>query len=154
MHGIVHPSPVRALAAASAVLACVSWAPASAKGVALVQQSNGSVKTYAGVDLRFTRQTLRILTRDGAGTLVVSAGACSFSGALERCLPYAATLRQHGTTSPIPIAHGALFFNLTDSAQRLPRSSQELAPRTTLAVLRTVHGTYVTVKGTLDEVSR
>jgi len=34
----------------------------------------------------------------------------------------------------------------------MPASSEELAPRTVLALWRTVRGTYVTIKGTIDEV--
>jgi hypothetical protein len=39
-----------------------------------------------------------------------------------------------------------------NSPGRLPLSSEMLAPRTVLVLLKTAHGTYVTVKGTLDEV--
>ncbi len=135
-----------------AALAIATISTVSAKGVTLVQQADGSVRTYVDVNIRMVGQTLWLQTADKKGVLKIVNGACSFTGAIERCLPYAVTLIQNGKSRRIAILHGTVFLNLSGDAQRMPMSSQELAPHTILALWRTVRGTYVTIKGTLDEV--
>jgi hypothetical protein len=135
-----------------AAIAIATISTASAKGVTLVQQADGSVQTYVDVNIRMVGQTLWLQTADKKGVLKIVDGACSFTGSIERCLPYAVTLIQNGKSRRIAILHGTVFLNLSSGAQRMPLSSQELAPRTILALWRTVRGTYVTIKGTLDEV--
>lgn len=127
-------------------------APASAKGVTLIQESNGTVKTYSDVYIALTGQMLTLHSPDQKGTLTISTGACSFDKSVERCLPYSVTLTQGGKTHKIAISHGTVFLNITNEARHLPLSSDMLAPRTVLVLFMTAHGTYVTVKGTLDEV--
>jgi hypothetical protein len=136
-----------------AALAMATTSAASAKGVTLVQQADGSVHTYIDVNIRLSGQTLWLRSADRKGVLKIGNGACSFIGAIQRCLPYAVALIQDGKTRQIAILHGTVFLNLSNTAQRLPRSSEELAPRTILALWRTVRGTYVTIKGALDEVA-
>ncbi len=135
-----------------AALAIATISTASAKGVTLVQQADGSVQTYVDVNIRMVGQTLWLQTADRKGVLKIVNGACSFTGAIERCLPYAVTLIQNGKNRRIAILHGTVFVNLSNNAERMPLSSQELAPRTILALWHTVRGTYVTIKGSLDEV--
>lgn len=136
-----------------AALAIATISVASAKGVTLVQQADGSVHTYIDVNIRLSGQTLWLRSADRKGVLKIGNGACSFIGAIQRCLPYAVALIQDGKTRQIAILHGTVFLNLSNAAQHLPRSSEELAPRTILALWRTVRGTYVTIKGSLDEVA-
>jgi|SRR5580692_3223792 hypothetical protein len=136
-----------------AALAMATTSAASAKGVTLVQQADGSVHTYIDVNIRLSGQTLWLRSADRKGVLKIGNGACSFIGAIQRCLPYAVALIQDGKTRQIAILHGTVFLNLSNTAQHLPRSSEELAPRTILALWRTVRGTYVTIKGALDEVA-
>ena len=136
-----------------AALAIATISVASAKGVTLVQQADGSVHTYIDVNIRLSGQTLWLRSADRKGVLKIGNGACSFIGAIQRCLPYAVALIQDGKTRQIAILHGTVFLNLSNTAQHLPRSSEELAPRTILALWRTVRGTYVTIKGTIDEVA-
>jgi len=136
-----------------AALAIATISVASAKGVTLVQQADGSVHTYIDVNIRLSGQTLWLRSADRKGVLKIGNGACSFIGAIQRCLPYAVALIQDGKTRQIAILHGTVFLNLSNAAQHLPRSSEELAPRTILALWRTVRGTYVTIKGTIDEVA-
>lgn len=140
--------------AAIAAFAIATISVASATGVTLVQQADGSVRTYVDVSIRLSGQTLRLRSADRKGELRIVNGACSFIGAIQRCLPYAVALIQDGRTRQIAILHGTVFLNLSNTAQHLPRSSEELAPRTILALWRTVRGTYVTIKGKLDEVRR
>jgi hypothetical protein len=135
-----------------AAFAFAAVAAASAKGVTLVQQADGSVRTYIDVNIRLSGQTLWLRSADRKGVLKIGNGACSFMGAIQRCLPYSVALIQDGKTRQIAIIHGTVFLNLSNTAQHLPLSSEELAPRTILALWRTVRGTYVTIKGRLDEV--
>jgi len=135
-----------------AAFAVALGSTANATGVTLIQQADGSVRTYLDVNVQLTGQTLRLQSADKKGVLKVVNGACSFIGSIEHCLPYAVTLTQDGKTRQIAILHGSVFLNLTHASQRMPASSEELAPRTVLALWRTVRGTYVTIKGTIDEV--
>jgi hypothetical protein len=136
-----------------AAFAIATISTASAKGVTLVQQADGSVHTYIDVNIRLSGQTLWLRTADRKGVLKIGNGACSFVGAIQRCLPYSVALIQDGKTRQIAILHGTVFLNLSRTAARLPLSSEDLAPRTILALWRTVRGTYVTIKGSLDEVT-
>ncbi len=126
--------------------------PASARGVTLIQESNGTVKTYSGVYMALAGEMLTLRSPDNKGTLSILTGACSFDKSVERCLPYSVTLTQGGKTHKIAISQGTVFLNITNEAHHLPLSSDMLAPRTVLVLFKTAHGTYVTVKGTLDEV--
>src|ERR1700734_414916 len=123
-----------------AAFAFAAVAAASAKGVTLVQQADGSVRTYIDVNIRLSGQTLWLRSADRKGILKIGNGACSFMGAIQRCLPYSVALIQDGKTRQIAIIHGTVFLNLSNTAQHLPLSSEELAPRTILALWRTVRG--------------
>jgi hypothetical protein len=145
----LHPAVCGLIAA----FAIATSSAASAKGVTLVQQADGSVRTYIDVNIRLSGQTLWLRSADRKGILKIGNGACSFMGAIRRCLPYSVALIQDGKTRQIAILHGTVFLNLSNTAQHLPLSSEELAPRTIRALWRTVRGTYVTIKGSLDEVT-
>jgi hypothetical protein len=146
----------RSVLALTCLALAVAWlasgAPARARGVTLIQESNGTVKTYSNVYMDLAGQMLTLRSPDKKGTLRILTGACSFYESVERCLPYSVTLAQGGKTRKIAISHGTVFLNVTNEAHRLPLSSDMLAPRTVLVLFKTAHGTYVTVKGTLDEV--
>jgi hypothetical protein len=126
--------------------------PVNAEGVTRVQQSDGAVQTYDRVNIRLAGDTLWLRSPDHQGVLEVTSGACSFVGQLQRCLPFMTTLHQHGATHQIALEHGAVYMNLTAGSHRLPHSSQRLDPHAILVLLHTEHGTYVSVKGTLDSV--
>jgi hypothetical protein len=125
---------------------------AEAKGSARVQQSDGSVQTYPNVSIRIRNKTLRITTADGKGTLIIDKAACSYLGALQRCLPYSIMLHQGGGDSRINFDQGTVYANLTDARQQLPQSSTQIPPRGILLALRTKAGTYITLSGTIDEM--
>ncbi len=126
---------------------------ANASGVTLIQQADGSARTYLDVNIRMSGHTLWLRSADRHGTLKIVNGACSFTGAIQRCLPYEVTLHQDGKSHQIQISHGTVFVNLSSSGQHLPGSSEELAPRTVVILLHTQHGTYITAKGQIDEVA-
>ncbi len=149
-------SPVHAARgiALALIFAAAVAARANAAGVLRIQQSDGQVRQYAGVRLRFVEDTLRVRSRDHAGVLQVQTAACTFENQLERCFPSGATLNQAGRTHDIAIVRGTVFINRDTTPHRLHRSSEELPPNGVLAVFRTQHGTFVTVRGMLDGASR
>jgi len=135
------------------MLAAIAPVLASARGSVRIEQIDGSVKTYAGVHLRLSGGNLHIGSADGRGTLEVSHAACSYVGALQRCLPYALVLRQDGAHR-ITFDRGTIYFNLTDTPQPLPHSSKTVPPNGVLALLKTKRGTYISIAGRLDEVTK
>ncbi len=137
--------------AALAVFALATLAT-NAQGVTRVQQSDGSTQIYRQVDMRLAGQTLWLRSPDRKGVLEVAGGACSFAGAVQRCLPVTATLHQRGQTHEIALKRGTLYLNLTDTEVRVPHSSERLGPHHVLVLLHTERGTIISVKGTLDTI--
>jgi hypothetical protein len=137
-----------------AVLAALSLATgaANAQGETRVQQSDGSTQVYRHVDIRLSGQTLWLRSPDRKGVLEVASGACSFAGGIQRCLPFATTLHQHGQTHEIALERGTVYLNLTDTEYYVPHSSERLGPHHVLVLLHTARGTIISVKGTLDVV--
>jgi hypothetical protein len=134
------------------VAACLlAGGPAGAEGTTRVQQSDGVVQMYHHVNMRLVGQTLWLRSGDHKGVLEVATDACSFAGDVKRCLPYKTTLHQHGKTHQIEIEHGMVYLNLTGDTRRLPHSSEQILPHQVVVLLHTMHGTYVSVKGTLDK---
>jgi hypothetical protein len=125
---------------------------ASAEGVTRVQQADGAVQVYPGVNIRLAGETLWLRTPDRKGVLEVASGACSFVGQLQRCLAVTTTLHQHGKTHQIALDRGTVYMNLTDTVQHMPHSSQQLASHAVVVHLHTARGTFISVKGTLDAV--
>ena len=126
--------------------------PATAHGVTRLEQSDGVVHAYANVELRLVGETLWVTSPDRRGALEIAGGACSFTGGLQRCLPYALTLHQAGRTHAIGIDRGTVYVNLTPVTLALRRSSELLAPRGVLVAVHTVHGTSISIRGMLDAV--
>jgi hypothetical protein len=143
---------ITACAVATALVAVTSVA-GDTKGLTVVHQIDGSVQTYRDVFLRDAGTTIWIRSADQRGILVISDGACSFVNEIQRCLPYAVTLKQQGESHQIPLSHGTVFMNLTATSRTLPLSSKVLVPREVLIFLKTERGTYVTVDGMLDRVT-
>ncbi|HTV92246.1 MAG TPA: hypothetical protein VMG98_05985 [Verrucomicrobiae bacterium] len=141
-----------ALAAVFCVLATLAPGAADANGVVRVQQSDGSVREYPQTAMRWTGQTLWLHSADGKGVLEITTAACSYAVNLVRCLPYAITLHQNGAKRSIAVAHGTIYMNFSTEAHRVPYSSESLAAHHLLVAIRTQHGTYITVRGHVDEV--
>ena len=89
-------------------IAAVPFGLASATGTARIQQRDGSTKTYTNVRIDVTTESMAITSSDGQGTLVFGKAACTKVGELLRCIPYDATLEQHGQidTHSAPIWNG------------------------------------------------
>lgn len=127
-------------------------APASAKGVVRVQQSDGSVQVYNDVHIRVVRgKALYVRSPDGHGTMIVDNAACSYVDQLLRCLLYGVSLRQNGTTRPLDFERGTLYLNFTDDWQNMPHSSQGVRPHGVVMAMKTARGTYVTLHGAIDQ---
>jgi hypothetical protein len=126
---------------------------ASAKGTARIQQSDGVVRVYRVSLQVIDHRAVRIVSADGRGTLVIGKSACSFTANLERCLPYRIELDQDGKKREIGFEYGTEYLNRTDTVQQLPFSSRRVPPHGLLLLVRTSHGTYITVSGTVDGFS-
>ena len=124
-------------------------ASAEAKGLVKVQQADGSIQNYPDSTLYVVGKTLRITTADKKGTLVVTDAACTLADKLLKCLPYSVVLKQNGTYR-IAITGGSIYFNPTHETLRLKYSSMQVQPNGVLGVMRSQHGTYVTISGKLD----
>jgi drug/metabolite transporter superfamily protein YnfA len=142
------------LAGFSALLLAGSASFTAAHGLTRVQQADGSVRVYRDVRMNLRGETLWIVSSDHQGALEIVDGACSFLGEIQRCFPAAVTLHQHGSSRPITLDSGTVYLNLTGTTARLHHSSRLLAAQTVLAAFHTIHGTFVTVEGHLDSVTR
>jgi hypothetical protein len=127
---------------------------AGATGTVRVQQNDGSVQTYPNATIKVSNKTLRITTADKKGTLVIDKAACSFVGAVMRCLPYSMTLDQGGGATPLDFQRGTVYLNPTTDRQPLPLTSKQLPAHGIMLSLTTKIGTIVDVTGTMDEISK
>jgi hypothetical protein len=128
--------------------------PANAQGTVRVQHKSGPVNTYYHVRIRLADETLWLTSADRRGTLKIASGACSFERNLRRCLPYAVTLYQNGTTRRIAITSGTVYINPTNQPRHFARSSQMVPAHAVVVFFETERGTYVTVRGSLDRVEQ
>jgi hypothetical protein len=128
--------------------------PASATGTARIQQRDGSVKTYTNVRIVVQNESMAITSSDGVGTLVLGKAACTKVGELLRCLPYDATLEQHGQATHVPLQSGTVWLNPSNTNQQLTHSSTQLPPRGVLLSLQTKAGTYVSLTGIVDRIQK
>ncbi|MBV8082412.1 MAG: hypothetical protein JOY86_05445 [Candidatus Eremiobacteraeota bacterium] len=143
-----------ALAAATVLGGVAAPRPANATGTAVVTQHSGSVKTYTNVTVRLAREELALTTSDGVGTLVIAKAACEKVGALVKCLPYDATLFQHGEKRQIVLTSGSVWLNPTTSMQSLPDSSAQVKPHGVLIAITSKAGTFVSFNGTVDRIQK
>jgi hypothetical protein len=73
---------------------------------------------------------------------------------LVRCLPYSMALAQGGSTRPIPFDRGTVYYNSTHANAQLPLSSTQVPPKGIVASFLTKRGTYITVTGTVDGITK
>lgn len=142
-----HLSSIALLVAA----ALVAPATASAHGSVHIQQRDGTVKHYEHATLELRGDTLRVISPDRAGALIIRYAACTYLGGLRRCYPTELTLTQHGLHD-IVLQRGTLYMNFSDDPHALPHSTKIVPPHGVLALMRTEHGTYIAINGRFDEV--
>ncbi|HUA09038.1 MAG TPA: hypothetical protein VMA98_07155 [Candidatus Acidoferrales bacterium] len=146
-----------ALSLALAALAgsfITSALPARAAGVVRIQQKDGSVREYPQSRMAWNGSTLWLHSADGKGVLQITTAACTYIDNLVRCLPYLVVLHQGGANHKIAIDHGTVYMNFTSDPEQMPYSSQKLGANGLLVTIETQHGTYVTARGSLDEVKQ
>jgi len=142
------------IAAASMAAVCCVLTPgtASATGTINIQRTNGSKDTYRDVEIKIFSGSLFLTSDDGNGTIVVTQSACSYQSQLMVCLPTAAALVQQGESDALNIKTGTVYVNSTDTAQQLLRSSAKVPAHSILFALTLKDGTYIDVRGRIDEV--
>jgi hypothetical protein len=135
-------------------ICAVPFSAAYATGTVLVQQRDGSEKTYTNVRISIRNESMAITSSDRQGTIVLGKAACTKVRELVECLPYDATLLQNGQSTHIALQSGTVWLNPSATAQELSHSSTQLPPRGVLLAVRTKKGTYVTLTGVVDEVQK
>jgi hypothetical protein len=128
--------------------------PARATGVVHIQQKDGSVKTYADVNIALDPSSMRLTTSDGVGTLYIGKAACTAIGQLLKCVPYDATYIAHDVSTHIELTDGTAWLNPSKKQQLIPDSNRKLAPLGVVMTMRSKAGTTVTLSGTADVVSK
>jgi hypothetical protein len=154
---MLHPggANMRAMAAAlAAAIIVFPCGPANAAGTVTIQQPDGSTKTYSNVQIRANTENLALTSSDGQGTLVFGRASCTKVGELLQCLAYDATLFQHGEKTHIPLKYGMVWFNPSTTTQTLSHSSTQLPYHGVLLSAQSKRGTYVSLTGVVDEVSK
>ncbi|HVA32625.1 MAG TPA: hypothetical protein VNG31_00665 [Candidatus Baltobacteraceae bacterium] len=149
----------RSLIRSAAFLSCViglvlANGPARASGTVSIQQSDGSVNSYSDVGIKVIRGALYLTTADGKGTLVINRAACAYQREIFVCLPTSVTLVQAGSAKPLDLATGTVYANRTDQPQPLALSSKRLPPHSILLSISTDRGTYISLSGTIDKVTK
>jgi hypothetical protein len=137
-----------ALVAAAMIVA--SAAAASATGTARIHHIDGTESTYSGVTVAIVGSTLHVRSPDRKGTLVIERAACSHDGALLKCLPTRVVLRQHGSSRPMALESGTIYFNFSADPHTLTYSSRLVQPHGVLLSLQTLRGTVINLDGTID----
>ncbi|MBV9333011.1 MAG: hypothetical protein JO146_03310 [Candidatus Eremiobacteraeota bacterium] len=136
------------------VAACCAFIPATARAIGTlnIHQGTGKLNTYKDVEIKVFSGSLFLTSDDGNGTIVITRAACSFQGEILVCFPTAAALVQDGESSALNLKSGTLYFNSTNAAQPLSRSSAKLPPNSVMATLALNDGTSINVTGRIDEV--
>jgi hypothetical protein len=124
---------------------------AAAHGTARVRQSDGSERRYDVTLQALDHRAIQVTSADGRGTLTIRHAACSYVGALERCLPYGLVWHQAGATHDITLQRGSEYLNRTDQPQPLPFSSRRVPAHGITLLVLTARGTYITISGSIDE---
>lgn len=154
MLGRLHLFRAMTIGAGIAAVALALAAPARAEGTVRIQQTSGAVQNYDDVKIQILHQTLNVTSADGKGTLIIYRAACAYQGEIMACLPTGATLVQGGDVSAIKIVSGTVYVNMTDDAQPLPLSTMHVPAHGVVMALKTHVGTYITMNGTIDKVTK
>jgi hypothetical protein len=140
--------------AVTAALGVAFYGTAGATGTVRIQQRDGDSKTYSNVRIVVFNDSMTITSSDGVGTLVLGKAACTKVGELLRCLPYDATLEQHGASTHVPLQSGTVWLNPSATTQQLSLSSTQLPPRGVLLSIQTKAGTFVSLTGIVDRIQK
>jgi hypothetical protein len=130
----------------------VSPVAAGATGTINIHHKGGNVSTYRDVEIKVFSGSLFLTSGDGNGTIVVTRAACSYQEKLIVCLPTSAALIQAGETNALNLKSGTIYLNYTTAVQPLARSSEKLGPNSIMVALSTRNGTFINVRGRIDQV--
>jgi len=143
---------ISATATVALALSALLPAPASAIGTISIQRYNGTKDTYGDVEIKIFAGSLFLTSEDGHGTIVVTRAACSYQGQLMVCLPTTAALVQEGESDALNLKTGTIYYNYTNESQQLASSSAKVPANSILVALTLKDGTYIDVRGRVDEV--
>jgi len=139
-------------ATAAALTWCLVPAAAMATGTIDIQHKGGHHEIYKDVDVRVFSGSLFLTSEDGDGTIVVTRAACSYQGRIIVCLPTLAALIQNGESNALNLKSGTIYLNYTDAPQQMSHSTSKLPADSVMLAMTTRNGTFITLRGTLDEV--
>jgi len=141
------------VAALLAIAFCIFVpAAAGATGTINIHRSNGTSNRYGDVEIRIFSGSLFLTSDNGRGTIVITQAACSYQGKIIVCLPIAAALVQEGESDALNLKNGTIYLNYSGAAQPLSRSSAKLPANSILVALTLKDGTFIEVRGKIDEV--
>lgn len=143
---------IRIAAAVIATLCALLPEASHASGTINIHHKDGTSNTYSDVEIKVLSGSLFLTTDDGDGTIVVTRAACSYQGKIIVCLPTLAALVQDGETSALDLKTGTLYLNYTADPQPLSRSSQKLGANSAMLALTLRNGTFITLRGRIDQV--
>jgi hypothetical protein len=149
---LIRPLQLAAVATAAVVAAAAIPVAAHAAGTINILHKGGTANTYRDVEIKVFSGSLFLTTDDGDGTIVVTRAACAYQGQIIVCLPTTAALVQDGESNALSLVSGTIYLNYTDSAQPLSRSSAKLPPNSIMLALTTKNGTFIDVRGQIDEL--
>lgn len=146
--------PVSMRIIAALLVASLAFVPAtaSATGTLSIHRSTGASNSYNDVEFKVFSGSLFLTSDDGNGTIVITRAACSYQGQIMVCFPLTAALVQDGESSALNLKSGTIYFNDTDTAQQLSRSTKKLAANSVMAAISLKDGTLISAQGRLDEV--
>jgi hypothetical protein len=141
---------VKHIALIAAIFVAAQTAAVSAAGSVQIQQSNGAVKTYAGVTLRVAHASLTLISADKVSTVVIGGADCVPVGNITRCSGGNFALLQDGKKRAIAGKASTFYVNSTNRDLTLPLSTAKIAAHSVVFALETAKGTDVTGSGKLD----
>jgi hypothetical protein len=135
-------------------LICLVATPvtAHATGTINIVRQNGTKDRYSDVEVKIFSGSLYLTSDDGNGTIVVTRSACSYQGEIVVCLPTSAALVQDGESDALDLKTGTIYYNYTTTSQSLSHSSAKLAGNSVMVSLTLRDGTYINMRGKIDEV--
>jgi hypothetical protein len=142
------------VAAAGWLAFCCALAPAvaNATGTINIHHKDGTVNTYGDVEIKVFSGSLFLTSDDGDGTIVVTRAACSYRDKIIVCLPTTVALVQEGKSNALDLKSGTIYLNYTNAEQPMSNSSAKLPANSILLALSTKNGTFINVRGRIDQL--
>ncbi|MFY9665429.1 MAG: hypothetical protein WAL67_10410 [Candidatus Cybelea sp.] len=133
---------------------CCALVPAAANatGTINIHHKDGTVNTYRDVEIKVFSGSLFLTSDDGDGTIVVTRAACSYRDKIIVCLPTTVALVQEGKSNALDLKSGTIYLNYTNAEQPMSNSSAKLPANSILLALATKNGTYINVRGRIDQL--